>query len=294
MSEKNFLVKLYKVLLGSAVITPLVMGTGGFFPFVVPKAPFFRALIAVVTTFFLFLWARGDFFPRLYLLRNKITWVPAGFLLVSYIASAQGINFYHSFWSQFDRMDGLLSLTNLVIFFYLLLLSYTTEDFKKFFMASVLVSGVVSVLALMEWKHLVPFIESSNIDRPAGTIGNPAFLAGYLLMMMPLAYYFARLAKTQIQKYGFYGLSALSFFTIITTGTRGALVALIAGVFFLLVWHFVYAKNKKTTNISFKDWLSSNAGCYCHSSRFVVCGCAISACPYRSRNSRACAATTGN
>jgi O-antigen ligase/tetratricopeptide (TPR) repeat protein len=244
------LVKWYKALLGLATITPLVMATGGFYPFLVPKALFFRTLTALSVALFFFLWARGVITPRTEILKNKISWLPAIFLVIAYIASIQGVNFYHSFWSLFDRMEGLVGLTHLVSFFYLLLLSFNKDDFKKIFTVGVWVSGVVAIIALMEWQHLLPFLESQGVDRPAGTIGNPAFLASYLLLMMPFSYYFARIAKTPFQKYAYYTLAGLSLFTIIATGTRGAFVALIAGALSLLGWYFIYAQSKETKKIA--------------------------------------------
>ena len=91
------------------------------YPFVAPKTLLFRALGIVVLAAFFYLAFSGRelYWGRL---RNKLSWIPAALLVVAYAMSLLGVDFYHSFWSVYDRGDGLLTLTTAVVFFYSTLL----------------------------------------------------------------------------------------------------------------------------------------------------------------------------
>src|SRR3989338_4698700 len=75
------------------------------YPFVAPKTLLFRALgiIILAAFFYLALSGRELYWSRL---RNKLSWIPAALLVVAYATSLLGVDFYHSFWSVYDRGDG--------------------------------------------------------------------------------------------------------------------------------------------------------------------------------------------
>src|SRR3989344_7545294 len=93
----------------------LVFADGLLYPYLTPKTVLFRGacIIAIALFATLALSGRQFYFSRL---RNPLTWIPAALLVWAYVSSLFGVDFYHSFWSIFDRGDGLLTLSALVGF----------------------------------------------------------------------------------------------------------------------------------------------------------------------------------
>ena len=118
-------------LLLAPALLPLVYFDGLLYPYVAPKTFLFRGLGIVMFAAFTLLALSGQpfFWERL---RQKLTWIPAALLAVAYATSLMGVDFYHSFWSIYDRGDGLLTLTVAVLFFYVTLL-YADRGFCRGF-----------------------------------------------------------------------------------------------------------------------------------------------------------------
>jgi len=230
------------VLLAPALL-PLVYVDGLLYPYVAPKTLLFRTLFIVAAAAFAYLALSGHTFywkrlsPKstengsLYFF---FAWTPAVLLVVAYATSLLGIDFYHSFWSIFDRGDGLLTLTAAVGFFYLILLYADKEFLRKLFSVAAWVGSLVAVYAVLQWLQSVSGMNIPVIAEPRGrfgaTFGNAAFLAAYLGMTL-----FASLAV--LSEYRGRWLRALQIgaglqlLAIILAATRGTLLALfMAGV----------------------------------------------------------------
>lgn len=205
-------------------ITPLLYATGVYYPFVVPKVVYFRTLVEIATALALIhaLYRRDDL--NISLLKKKITWVPALFLGASYLSSALGIDFYHSFWSTFERMDGLVTLTHLVAYFYLLLFVFREKEWKTFFVTNAIVGSLVALYAVGQHFGLAWFLDETDV-RARGTIGNPAFLASYLAITVFFVFDCARKAKTVFVRYWWWFAIFLHVLAIFWSQTRGIFVA---------------------------------------------------------------------
>lgn len=225
-------------------VTPLLYVGGVYYPFVVPKVIYFRTLteIAVVLLACYAAYARENL--NLAILKNKITWVPLIFLGFSYLSAFLGLDFYHSFWSIFERMDGLVTLTHLVLYFYAVLLVFSKEDWKKFFVINGIVAGLVGLYAVLQHYGFSWFQDTVDV-RVRGTIGNAAFLASYLGIMFYLALYLAREAKTVLVRRVWWCIAGLSLIVIAMTQTRGALVAGALSLVVFLVWWGLTVSEKK-------------------------------------------------
>lgn len=240
---KNFndrLAQVFKWLLLLPAFIPLLYIDGMLYPYLAPKTFLFRAVGILATALFVYLVASGHafYFKRL---KNKLAWLPAGLLAVAYATSLAGVNFYHSFWSTFDRGDGLLTLTIVVAFFYLVLLSAGKDFVNKFLKAVSLVGSLVATHALLQWIEITSGINLPGIDltrgRLGGTLGNAAFLASYLGMTAFATLAVARtvLANTVWKKLA-YVSAILQFIVIFLTATRGSIVSLLAVGFITLVY----------------------------------------------------------
>ena len=214
-------------------VLPLVYVDGLLYPYLTPKTLLFRAdfLLAIAAFVVLVLAGREFYFSRL---NNKLSWIPGVLLVVAYVTSLFGTDFYHSFWSIFDRGDGLLTFTATVSFFYLLLLTANERFIERFFKVVACVATCIAAFAFFQWVQIGTGMDIPLIPDPQGrigsTLGNAAFLAGYLGLSFFVTLIAASLVRDKWRTAAYIG-AGLQLFAIVVSATRGTLLALgVAGL----------------------------------------------------------------
>lgn len=220
--------KIFPYLLLAPAILPLIYIGGILYPYIAPKTFLLQGfgIIALALFAYLALVGQSFFYGRL---RAPATWIPALLLLVAYGTSLFGIDFYRSFWGIFGRGDGLLTLSVITVFFYLILLSADSTFLKRLAKVITVVAGSVAAIAVLQWITTIFGGESSFLPpitgRIGSTFGNAAFLAGYL--GMTLFVILAALRDSSGVWRRIYQTSAiLSVLAIIFAATRGTILAL--------------------------------------------------------------------
>ena len=228
----------FPYLLFVPALSALVFVDGLLYPYLTPKTLLFRgaAILALAVFAALALSGRSFYFERI---RHPVSWIPGVLLVWAYICSLFGIDFYHSFWSIFDRGDGLLTLTAVVGFFYLLLL-YADDAFMRRLFALIAWTGSLSalfgVLEYLQWASGINFpLLPDGSDRVASTFGNPTFFSSYVALSLFVTLMVARDLKGTWQKWAYVGVF-LQFLGILAGGTRGTLLAAIAAGFLCLLY----------------------------------------------------------
>ena len=240
--------KIFPYLLLAPVVLPLIYISGVLYPYITPKTFLLQGagILALAVFAYLSLSGRPFFYGRL---RAPAAWIPAGLLLIEYVTSFFGIDFYHSFWGLFNRGDGLLTSTVITIFFYLILISADRQFLERLVKVIAIVAGVVAGIAVLQWVTTIlgdkAWFLPPVTGRIGSTLGNAAFLAGYLGMAL-----FATLVVVR-DSIGFwrhiYKASAiLSVLAIIFAATRGTILALaLAGVVALVFSIWKGSKNQR-------------------------------------------------
>ena len=174
--------------LAAALVVPLVVHSQFFFPFIVPKNIAFRFLVeAVFFAYLALVLIDSRFKPR----SDLLTKILIGFIGAMFLSAIFGLNFPKSFWGNFERMSGLLHWLHLLAYFFVLLQTQRSlRDWHRLFTFSVLVSVLMSAIAWAQHFNLSFILESSGGSRLAGTVGNPTFLAAYLLFHLFFLMYF--------------------------------------------------------------------------------------------------------
>lgn len=225
------------LLLSPAVLT-LIYIDGLLYPYLTPKTILFRGVCILLLGAFaaLALSGRQFYFSRL---RNPLSWIPAALLVWSYISSLFGFDFYHSFWSIFDRGDGLLTLTILSGFFYLTLLYADTAFIKRLFAVIVWAASISAVFGILQWIQWASGIDIPLIpgeaERVSSTFGNPTFFSSYMALSLFITLLLARDLSPKWQKWAYAG-GALQILGILAAATRGTLLALVVAGFFALAY----------------------------------------------------------
>jgi len=153
-----------------------------------------------------------------------------------------------SFWGSPYRAGGFLNFVFYVIFAILAFLILGQKEWQKVWDFALLVGVLVSIFAILQQfglvgKTLIPFEK-----RPPSTLGNPIFLANYLLLLVFLSLSFGIREKEVFKKF-FYFLSFFLFlFIIFLTYTRGGYLGLFIGS---LYFSFFYPKRLLWLKIAF-------------------------------------------
>ena len=122
--NEQYILRTLEVLVGLTLITPLITSSAFYFPFITPRNFFFRIIVSIMILLYTVLIVKN---PQ-YLPRKHIVWK---FLLIftglMTLSSIFGGNFLYSFWSNYERMDGLITLYYLVAFFFVLYGSFVDQ-----------------------------------------------------------------------------------------------------------------------------------------------------------------------
>ena len=114
---------------------------------------------------------------------------PTLLLVVAYVlATLVSIAPYASFFGSYQRGQGLYSFLALVIIFILVLNDLRRRDQVERLVTAVVLSSIPAALfAVMQGLGIQPGVWRGLYGgRVFGTLGNPIFLGGYLLMVIPL------------------------------------------------------------------------------------------------------------
>ncbi len=177
----------------------------------------------------------------------KVFWLMPLFGLVGVLSTIFSINPAVSLWGIHLRMDGLVNMLFLVMFFVLAYLQLDTKTkIKQVILAIVLGSIIPVVYAIMqkigadplEWKGV------NAEERVFGTTGNPAYLGAYLLFTIPLTCYLG-IKYNSLKKYFFYVLGLASIYVLILTWTRAAYLALGLEISILAMAYFWMSHKKR-------------------------------------------------
>ena len=238
--------KFTKILLYAVPFLALIFIQGFYFPFVITKTVFFRLAIQLGLSLYFLLLALNfkKYRPRF----NLVLILTIIFFFTQFIAAIFGLDFYKSFWSSFERMEGVVSLIYLIIYLFLLQVFFRDKKDWLFYIRLILISSVlVSLYGLAQKFNILPVFEA-GIGRVTSTIGNAAFLAGYLLIAVGLGIYYYFNEARKNYKYLTLAATSLNVVVLLLTSTRGAILGLSLGVLVFLILNVIFLSDKVRRN----------------------------------------------
>lgn len=205
---------------------PLIVTSSAFFPFITGKNFAFRVIIEIVFASWLILALRDkSYWPK----KSYLLYTVLALLVVTGLATIFGENLSRSFWSNYERMGGYVSLLHLGAYF-IVLISFLRNKGEWFWLANTSL-GVNWLIALYSLSQLMGKTEIHQGGvRLDATLGNAAYLAVYVLFGIFISSYLLSQAKNIWLKI-FYGLTAfVNLFLLYNTATRGTILGLIVGL----------------------------------------------------------------
>jgi|Deesub1362A_J573_1020465.scaffolds.fasta_scaffold01479_11 putative inorganic carbon (HCO3(-)) transporter len=161
------------------------------------------------------------------------------FTLIVGIADLQGVNPYKSFWSNYERMEGYITILHLALLFLLLRTFFRTHRDWKILLNLLVINGVVvCIYAIINPipMRITGFTEPFR-GRLYGTLGNPPFLASYLTLTVFLTSLLGYITKRFLFKCLYILAIILNLVVIYLTASRAATVALSSGMMvFFIAW----------------------------------------------------------
>ena len=245
MNSKNLEQFLKSVLTIGVFTVPFIVFivfNNTFFPFIVGKSFAFRVIIEILF---------GGWIVLVYLneeYRPKISFIfIAVALLVAVvgIANVFGVNIDKSIWSNYERMDGYITILHLFAYF-IVLISFVKNQkhWDQLFNVMIVASCVMGLIGITE--ILDPNI---SVSRLSTTLGNPIYLAVYMLFHIFITLYC--LFRNEVKSWGFlqiFYIVALVLQTInlYFTATRGTILGLIGGLILAAILIALFETKRRT------------------------------------------------
>jgi O-antigen ligase/tetratricopeptide (TPR) repeat protein len=236
----------FSVLVLVSLISPFWVFSGLLFPFITGKAFFFRVVIELAFPFYIYLiLSEKKLRPDL---KNFLNLAVLFFLFINLVSAVFGVNFFRSFWGNFERMGGVYYLFHLAaLFFYVQLLGQAGQKYLKlFFQVLILVASLIGLNGLSGWFGFYTLtVDPSLPIRASSTFGNPIFLASFLILPFFLSLYFATQEEKLWLKIIYFASAVIQLMGIYSSGTRGAVIGLAIGFLVGLLFFVWNSKNKK-------------------------------------------------
>ena len=217
--------------------TPLIVTSATIYPYVFGKTVFIRFCVTIfwfLLVMYLFRSNRDEIKERLdFTFLKKPTFILVLLFTISALVSTLfAVNPYRAFFGDIERGEGLLTSLFLFLFLVGALMLFKRKDWLDFFKLSLLVGGLIAL------DVTTNFIQTGM--RAGGSfVGNPIFVAGYLLFVIFAAFMVASGAKDRFWRALAPAVAVLSMVGIGVTESRGVLVgvfvALVSLVAYLLV-----------------------------------------------------------
>lgn len=228
-----------------------------FFPFISTKGFVFRIIVEIVFALWLLLVIRDKKYAP------KSSWVSLSvglFVVVILATDLMGLNPLRSIWSNFERMEGWITLVHFWAYFVVTTCIFGSGEegkrmWHKFFNTTLIAAGLVAFYGLLQLTGAAAIHQgSSRIDA---SLGNAAYMAVYMLFHTFLAFYMALVVWAKRQKasgvFWMYTVLGVIFaFFLFETATRGTILGLVGGLMLALGIYAVFGKqeSKKSRGIS--------------------------------------------
>ena len=244
--RENTFVSIIKAGMYAALFLPLVVIPLFFFPYSTSRGFLFQIIVEITFALYAVLAIRNSAYrPK----RSLILFVFAAYMAALVASAVFGLDLYRSVFGNYERMWGVFQLSHFFLFFLMCAGMFKTKrDWDGVLKIALGIGFLSAIAAIIQFSFT--WASTGTMPRALGLIGNPAFLAGYLLFPVFLAIPYIidalRARPKPSAKAGWYGAGiVLSCIGIVATGTRGALLALVGAGFVGAVLLVIFAKERK-------------------------------------------------
>ncbi len=224
------------VLLGGLSLVffiPFIIADGSllpnmFFPFITGKNFAFRIVVEVLLAAYVLLALREPKYrPR----ASLLLWTALAFVGWMAVATVLSADVAKSFWSNFERMEGYVTVLHLFAYFVIVGAVATAEGWwNRLFQVSIGASAIMGLYGVLQLLNVFA-ISTQSGSRVDATFGNAAYLAVYMLFAVFLTLFMLVRQRNATWVQVLYGIAlVLQVITLYQTQTRGAVLGLLGGL----------------------------------------------------------------
>ncbi|MEK7568556.1 MAG: O-antigen ligase family protein [Patescibacteria group bacterium] len=233
----------------------VILSQTTFFPFIVGKNFAFRIVVEIMFSAWLVLAFIDPAYRLKFISKTRTSWF--GWLLGAFVAflgiitlsAIFGENPTKSFWSNFERMEGVVTYFHLFAYFVVASTVLTARDMWRPYLNFHLGVGVIMALyGVMQWAGVFKVVQDGI--RINGTLGNAEYMSTYALFNIFLAGFFlvrqsftTAGERVRVAIYG--AIILLQMFVLYHSGTRGAVLGLFAGLGLITLLVAIFERNNK-------------------------------------------------
>jgi len=238
--------------LGLIFFVPFIIADGSFmtnmfFPYITGKNFTFRILVEVLLGVYILLALRE---PKYRPTSSMLLWAACAFTVWMGLATAFSIDPIKSFWSNFERMDGYITVLHFFVYFVIAGAVVTAEEWwEKLFGVSVAASSMMGLYAVLQAMGVLTISSQSGV-RVDATFGNAAYLAVYMLFNVFLTLFLLVRYRKVTYAQALLGIAlVLQVATIYLTETRGAFLGLIGGLIIAAGYIAIFGRERETVGL---------------------------------------------
>ena len=166
------------------LLTPFIVTPQTVFPFVVGKALYSRTLIEIVFVAWVLL---ALFQPAYRPPRSRLLILLGAALGVAVLSACLGVSVQRSFWSSYERMQGVVDQAHwFVLAVVLVSVVRTDRSWRALLLLNLAAGTVMALLTVAQYHGHLPAYGPGG-SRAMSTFGNPIFLAAYLQVNVMIA-----------------------------------------------------------------------------------------------------------
>ncbi len=216
-----------------------------FFPYITGKNFAFRILIEVLLGVYVLLALRE---PKYRPKSSTLMWAVGAFVLWIGVATLFSIDPIKSFWSNFERMEGYITILHLFVYFIIVGAVMAAEDWwERLFQVSIASSIVMGMYALFQLIHVnghsIIAISSQSGTRVDTTFGNAIYLAVFMLFNIFITLFMLVRHRKVTWAQIVYGIAlVLQGTSLYFTQTRGAFLGVVGGLIVAAIYMVWRAK----------------------------------------------------
>ena len=236
----NKLLWTIKFLIYATFLMPLiVMGESFIFPFVFPKAIYFRILVELAFGLYLILCLIDkQYRPK----KTPLFTVLGAFFFILFLSTIFGVDFHRSMWGNYERMSGWFSLIHFGIFFLITAHVFRSwPEWRVLLRWSLIISVIVGITG---FNFLLPDNSIMKIGG-GGTLGNQIYIANFVLFHIFIAWYLFRKEEKKFWRIFAAAVGILGIAIMMYNGKRGPFIGLLLGGFIAVALYSFFTKTKK-------------------------------------------------
>jgi O-antigen ligase/tetratricopeptide (TPR) repeat protein len=240
---------LRRIVLGGLFLIPFIpflVSSSFFFPFITSKAFAWRILVELVfAVWAILVLVDPESRPKY----TKILISFGVFLAIIGLADLFGAAPVKSFWSNFERMEGFISLLHLGAFIVVAGSAMKEREWTWWWNTTLVASAMMVFYCLAQLSGNIQ-INQGGV-RVDGTFGNSAYLAVYLLIHLFVALiFFMRTSRKSFLRWVYGALAIALAIILYYTATRGAILGLLGGLVLAALLNVTNKHHKRARKVS--------------------------------------------